>query len=138
MSKSFDFSNNAILKKSDMNTPYKDILKSPKVKRKLLYALSFKDQQMIDNMSKQERIALQQRKEINSRQNKVREVSSNVYTRWYRPPEVILAEPNYDFSADMWSLGCILFEMIHSTYKDLPSFEKQAFKGDSCYPISPI
>ena len=38
----------------------------------------------------------------------------------------------------MWSLGCILFEMIHSTYKELPSREKHAFQGDSCYPISPI
>ncbi|KAJ0399005.1 hypothetical protein P43SY_008325 [Pythium insidiosum] len=36
-----------------------------------------------------------------------------VVTRWYRPPELMLA-PNgcYDGSVDMWSVGCILGELI--------------------------
>lgn len=138
MSKSFDFSNNAVNNKNNLNKTFTEKFKSPKAKRKLLHALSYEDQQLIDELTKKERIALKQRKEINMKQNKARDVSSNVYTRWYRPPEVILAEKHYDFSADMWSLGCILFEMIHSSYKQLPSRERQAFQGDSCYPLSPI
>lgn len=36
-----------------------------------------------------------------------------VVTRWYRPPELMLA-PNgcYDGAVDMWSVGCILGELI--------------------------
>ncbi|AFM99358.1 serine/threonine kinase [Encephalitozoon hellem ATCC 50504] len=34
-----------------------------------------------------------------------------VVTLWYRPPEILLGSSNYTFSADVWSLGCILTEM---------------------------
>jgi serine/threonine protein kinase len=32
-------------------------------------------------------------------------------TLWYRSPDVLLGNTNYTFSADAWSLGCILVEM---------------------------
>lgn len=32
-------------------------------------------------------------------------------TSWYRPPEIIFAEP-YDPAADIWSIGIVLYEMI--------------------------
>lgn len=32
-------------------------------------------------------------------------------TLWYRSPDVLLGNTNYTFSADAWSLGCILIEM---------------------------
>lgn len=35
-----------------------------------------------------------------------------VVTRWYRAPEVILMLQNYTAAVDMWSVGCILAEMI--------------------------
>lgn len=35
----------------------------------------------------------------------------NIVTRHYRPPEVILMHP-YNKSVDMWSLGCIIYELI--------------------------
>jgi serine/threonine protein kinase len=35
-----------------------------------------------------------------------------IVTSWYRPPEVTLSDPNYDYKADMWSVGLVLFEMI--------------------------
>jgi len=42
----------------------------------------------------------------------VRELTMEVSTRWYRPPEIILLEMNYDFKVDMWSVGCMLAELI--------------------------
>lgn len=37
-----------------------------------------------------------------------------VVTRWYRAPEVILYNPHkeYDYQIDVWSLGCIMAEMV--------------------------
>ena len=32
--------------------------------------------------------------------------------RWYRAPEVMLNSRSYSVSMDMWSVGCILAEMI--------------------------
>jgi serine/threonine-protein kinase SRPK3 len=37
--------------------------------------------------------------------------TNDIQTRQYRCPEVILGA-NYDTSADMWSLGCIVFELL--------------------------
>jgi len=36
-----------------------------------------------------------------------------VATRWYRAPEILLGATNYGFGVDMWSVGCILGEMLH-------------------------
>jgi mitogen-activated protein kinase 15 len=35
-----------------------------------------------------------------------------VATRWYRAPEILLGSPHYTHGVDMWSLGCILGEML--------------------------
>ena len=35
-----------------------------------------------------------------------------VATRWYRAPEILLGSNNYTKSADMWSVGCILAELL--------------------------
>lgn len=35
-----------------------------------------------------------------------------VVTRWYRAPEVCLHRPDYGFGVDIWSMGCVLFEMV--------------------------
>nr|XP_054353859.1 mitogen-activated protein kinase 15 isoform X3 [Pongo pygmaeus] len=35
-----------------------------------------------------------------------------VATRWYRAPEVLLSSHRYTLGVDMWSLGCILGEML--------------------------
>lgn len=35
-----------------------------------------------------------------------------VATRWYRAPEILLGAPKYTFGVDMWSVGCIIGEML--------------------------
>lgn len=36
-----------------------------------------------------------------------------VATRWYRAPEILLGSRMYTKGVDMWSVGCILGEMIN-------------------------
>lgn len=38
-----------------------------------------------------------------------------VVSRYYRAPELILGSHYYDLSIDIWSAGCILFELISKT-----------------------
>ncbi|EDV23520.1 uncharacterized protein TRIADDRAFT_50520 [Trichoplax adhaerens] len=35
-----------------------------------------------------------------------------VATRWYRAPEILLSSQRYTFGVDMWSIGCILGEIL--------------------------
>ncbi|KAG6860408.1 hypothetical protein C0995_011479 [Termitomyces sp. Mi166 len=39
-------------------------------------------------------------------------MSEYVATRWYRAPEIMLSFGNYSTAIDIWSLGCILAELI--------------------------
>jgi serine/threonine protein kinase len=43
---------------------------------------------------------------------KQRPMSAMAFTTPYRPPEVLLEKNNYDKSADIWSLGCIMSEIF--------------------------
>jgi len=46
--------------------------------------------------------------------NDVQIYTEYVATRWYRAPEVMLNSRSYSISMDMWSVGCILAEMIQN------------------------
>ena len=35
-----------------------------------------------------------------------------VATRWYRAPEIMLSHQNYTTAIDLWSVGCILAELL--------------------------
>ena len=35
-----------------------------------------------------------------------------VATRWYRAPEILLGSKSYSYGIDLWSVGCLMGEMI--------------------------
>lgn len=39
-------------------------------------------------------------------------LSEEIATRWYRSPEILLGSHTYDKPVDMWSIGCIIWEML--------------------------
>jgi len=41
-----------------------------------------------------------------------RALQEYVATRWYRAPEILLGSVNYTYGVDMWSIGCILGELL--------------------------
>lgn len=43
-----------------------------------------------------------------------RPLTANVVTIWYRSPELLLGARNYTPSVDMWSVGVVLTELLHS------------------------
>ena len=46
-----------------------------------------------------------------------------VATRWYRAPEIILSWKEYTEKIDIWSVGCILAELL---------LRKPLFQGQDC------
>lgn len=46
--------------------------------------------------------------------------TSEVVTLWYRPPDVLLGNEQYNAKIDIWSIGCIFGEMVNG---------KPMFKG---------
>lgn len=51
--------------------------------------------------------------------------SSEVVTLWYRAPELLMGSLNYLYEIDIWSLGCIIYEIV--TLKPLlPGENKQS------------
>ena len=67
-------------------------------------------------------------------QNFRSELSPNIVSRWYRPPEILLLENIYTYSEDIWSLGCVLGEMLLNYLK----IENNSFlPGNSSYFNSP-
>lgn len=49
-------------------------------------------------------------------------MTEGVATRWYRAPEVLLGSKTYEYPADVWSFGCIVFEIY---------FRRPLFNGGS-------
>ena len=39
-------------------------------------------------------------------------LTHRVGSRFYRAPEIILNHPRYDFSVDIWAIGCVLGELL--------------------------
>ena len=66
-----------------------------------------------------------------------RQLTKHVVTRWYRAPELILIQP-YTSAVDIWSLGCILAELLSMQEGSVPGYEDRTplFPGGTCYPLS--
>lgn len=66
------------------------------------------------------------------------QLTRHVMTRWYRAPEVVLAEP-YDISVDMWSAGCIFGELLGMQEESVkyPRDRAPLFPGTFCPVLSP-
>ena len=45
-------------------------------------------------------------------QNHIGLLTEYVATRWYRAPEIMLNAKGYTNAIDMWSVGCILADMV--------------------------
>ena len=54
-------------------------------------------------------------------------LSLHVVSRWFRAPEII-KEDTYSYAIDIWSFGCILFELVT---------REVLFKGEACGNLSP-
>ena len=78
---------------------------------------------------------------------KKKEVMSNpqvkltlrVTTRWYRAPELILLDKDYNKPIDIWSAGCIFGQLL-KMQKCVCADSLQRFPlfpGKYCYPVSP-
>lgn len=50
-----------------------------------------------------------------STQTTTQPLSDHVQTRMYRAPEVLLGNPHYTGAVDVWSVGCILAEMLRGS-----------------------
>lgn len=66
------------------------------------------------------------------KKNRRRCISPYVGTQSYRAPEIHLLQKQYDFAADMWSVGCCIYEML--TYSQTGG--ESIFESDSCFPFS--
>jgi serine/threonine protein kinase len=56
------------------------------------------------------------------------DLNPHVYSRWHRAPEIISAIQKYSLSADIWSVGCILYELVT---------REVLFPGNPCGNLSP-
>jgi cyclin-dependent kinase 2 len=50
---------------------------------------------------------------------------------WYRAPEILLGQKEYSTPVDIWSAGCIFFEMAHRSKNFFILILEPLFAGDS-------
>jgi mitogen-activated protein kinase 1/3 len=69
-----------------------------------------------------------------------RDLTRHIVTRWYRAPEVILITQDREYlpRIDMWSIGCIMSELLQMQKENVPDAAKREplFPGKSCFPLS--
>lgn len=65
------------------------------------------------------------------------QMTRHVVTRQYRAPEVILCSGNYSQAIDVWSVGCILAELLELLKAPERRRHAPLFNGKLCFPLSP-
>ena len=67
-----------------------------------------------------------------------RTFTNHVVTRYYRAPEIVLLTNSQTTAVDMWSVGCIFFEMMQMLPESNCTFQErqELFKSDTCFPLS--
>ena len=43
----------------------------------------------------------------------IKTLTHEILTLWYRAPEILLGQKEYSTPVDIWSIGCIFYEMAH-------------------------
>ena len=43
----------------------------------------------------------------------IKTLTHEILTLWYRAPEILLGQKEYSTPVDIWSVGCIFYEMAH-------------------------
>ena len=83
------------------------------------------------------------KKTVTQNRKKRRQLSNHVGSRWYRAPELILLQKQYDYAQDMWALGCVFFEVLLAAQRNRNSLGSSPrspnpvlFRGNTCYPLS--
>lgn len=63
-----------------------------------------------------------------------------IVTRWYRSPELLLECRKYDYSIDMWSIGCVFGELIVGSplFPATSELKQLSVVLDYCGPINEI
>jgi len=110
-----------------------NLLKAPKKKRE---DITEKTIAFFDSKRKEQRDLLLMSSNECSKDG---QLTVHVATRWYRPPEIILMEKEYDYSMDMWGAGCVFAELLEMIKENQPIIENRMplFPGNSCFPLSP-
>ena len=78
-------------------------------------------------------------KKMAAKKTMKRKLSGHVVTRWYRAPEIVLMQKNYDHEIDIWSIGCVFAELQGMRKENISNYTARhpLFPGVSCYPLSP-
>lgn len=56
--------------------------------------------------------------------------TEDIQTRQYRAPEAIIGRKDWDTSADIWSVACVLFELLTAEYLFDPQGQGELFSKD--------
>ncbi|KAM0680939.1 Cell division protein kinase 1 [Glugoides intestinalis] len=69
---------------------------------------------------------------------RAKNMTASVVTLWYRSPEILLGSTGYSVFSDVWSLGCILVELINKKplFKANTEIEVLRMIVDTCGSIS--
>lgn len=87
--------------------------KKPVLLRDQLFNFNQEPVAEIDRETRRDIISQKLKSTVKKRKAQKRCLSNHITSRWYRPPEIILVEKNYNTGIDMWGLGCILAEMLY-------------------------